>query len=69
MSLRNFPFVHVKRPSDTINEGPVYLEVMENLSGLTWYKSQPIGKYSINAIMKKNENKNRLYKSFALIRS
>ena len=36
-----------------INKCPVYLQAMKNPSGLTWYKRQPMGKDSINAIMKK----------------
>ena len=64
-----FRLLMSRRPSHRINEVPIYLQAMENQSGLTWYKRQPMGKYSINAVMKKNENKNRLYKSYALIRS
>ena len=58
-----------RRFSDMINKGPVYLQAMENPSGLTWYKRQPMGKDSINAIMQKKMKQNRLYKSFVLIRS
>ena len=42
-----------RRPSNMINKSPVYLQAMKNLSGLTWYKRQPVGKDSINTIMKK----------------
>ena len=46
-----------RRLSDMINKGPVYLQAMKNPSGPTWYKRQPMGKDSINAIMKKNGKK------------
>ena len=44
-----------RRPSDMITKGPVYFQAMKSPSGLTWYKRQPMGKDSINAITEKME--------------
>ena len=51
--VETFRLFMSRRPYDMINKGPVYLQAMKNLSGLIWYKRQPMGKDSINAIMKK----------------
>ena len=56
-SVEIFRLFMSRRPSDMINKGPVYLQAMKNPSSLTWYKRQPMGKDSINVIIRKNEKK------------